>query len=55
MKEGAFTDPNTPTILLGLDTERLLRVILLINHFCIWLLTHKFSDAKVSVNKAHSD
>jgi hypothetical protein len=55
IKDGVLKNPNANTLLLGLDIERLMRVILLINNWCQWLQTHKFSDAKVIINKCNSD
>lgn len=55
IKEGILKKANANTLLLGLDIERLMRVVLVINHWCQWLQTHKFSDAKVIINKCNSE
>lgn len=52
MKDGPFKDKKELKML-GLDSEKLLRVILMIKYLCVWLHINKFSDAKVTVNKSH--
>ena len=38
-------------VFFGTEAVRLLRMILLIKHFCMWLFTHRFTKAKIEILK----
>jgi hypothetical protein len=39
---------------LGIDSHKVLKVILLIKNLCSWLYVHKFTHAKVEFNRGNS-
>ena len=54
MKGGPFKTPQE-FMILGLGSEKLLKVILLVKYLCIWLNMYKFSDAKITLNKINME
>lgn len=39
---------------LGIDSHKVLRVILLIKNLCSWLYVHKFTNARVEFNRGNN-
>lgn len=51
LEPGIILKENFELKFFGLDSIKLLRIILIIQHFCLWLFNNKFTKAKIDIFK----